>query len=131
MCYSLFNNLLKNAMEAAAGDTAIHIDISAQDDQIKVRLTNDGVVPSDLRAIFFDKFSTSGKPKGSGLGTFLPAFLPRHKAVTLTWKPQMRGTTPPCRCVCPAQRTPERFITRQAHGRSKQGEPIETRLKRG
>jgi signal transduction histidine kinase len=70
LCYSLFNNLLKNAMEAAAGGTTIQIDMDTQDDQVKVRLTNDGVVPGELRASFFDKFSTSGKPKGSGLGTF-------------------------------------------------------------
>jgi len=31
---------------------------------------NVGAVPLPIRATFFDKFSTSGKDRGSGLGTY-------------------------------------------------------------
>ncbi len=70
LCYSMFSNLFKNAMEAAGENTAIHIDLRQGEEKITVLLTNDGVVPPDIRESFFDKFSTSGKPGGTGLGTF-------------------------------------------------------------
>ena len=31
-------------------------------------MVNDGTVPPELRISFYDKFSTSGKPGGTGLG---------------------------------------------------------------
>jgi CheY-like chemotaxis protein/nitrogen-specific signal transduction histidine kinase len=70
LCYSLFGNLLKNAMEAAAPATAIQLDLQPGEEVVTIAMTNDGVVPPDIRANFFDKFSTSGKPGGTGLGTF-------------------------------------------------------------
>ena len=70
LCYSMFNNLLKNAMEAARPRTAIQIDLTSVEEQVSIAMTNDGVVPMDIRGTFFDKFTTSGKPGGTGLGTF-------------------------------------------------------------
>ncbi len=70
LCYSMFNNLLKNAMEAARPKTAIQIDLASVEEKVAIAITNDGVVPLDIRSTFFDKFTTSGKPGGTGLGTF-------------------------------------------------------------
>jgi CheY-like chemotaxis protein len=70
LCYSMFHNLFKNAMEAAAGNTFIQIALAVEDNMTCVVLTNDGTVPLEMRSTFFDKFSTSGKPDGTGLGTF-------------------------------------------------------------
>ena len=70
LCYSMFNNLLRNAMEAAHGKTAIAIDLAPVEDRVAISITNDGVVPVEIRSTFFDKFSTSGKQGGTGLGTF-------------------------------------------------------------
>ncbi len=70
LCYSLFSNLFKNAMEAAAEDTVIRIALQDAKDRVRVAMTNDGVVPPDIRGTFFDKFSTSGKPGGNGMGTY-------------------------------------------------------------
>lgn len=77
LCYSLFGNLLRNSLEAAAENTTIAIDLSGQEKQGKVRITNDGAVPSDMRTRFFDKFSTSGKAHGNGLGTFSARLIAR------------------------------------------------------
>ena len=57
-------------MEAAAENTAIRLALEVEDSKACVFLTNDGVVPQEMRSTFFDKFSTSGKPGGVGLGTF-------------------------------------------------------------
>jgi hypothetical protein len=70
LCYSLFNNLLKNAMEAAGAKTAITIDLQTVNDRVTIDITNNGVVPLEIRETFFDKFTTSGKSGGTGLGTF-------------------------------------------------------------
>ncbi len=70
LCYSMFNNLLKNAMEAAQAQTTVQIELALLEDRVTIAITNDGVVPADIRNTFFDKFTTSGKPGGTGLGTF-------------------------------------------------------------
>lgn len=70
LCYSMFNNLLKNAMEAAPSGSAIQVDIDIANGKVLVKIHNLGAVPKDIRGTFFDKFSTSGKQDGTGLGTF-------------------------------------------------------------
>jgi two-component system sensor histidine kinase/response regulator len=70
LSYSMFNNLMKNAMEAARPNTVIQIDMAPVDEQVAIEITNDGAVPAEVRSTFFDKFTTSGKNGGTGLGTF-------------------------------------------------------------
>ncbi|QDL54415.1 response regulator [Rhodoferax aquaticus] len=70
LCYSMFNNLLKNAMEAAPTGSAIQVDLDIVNGKVLVKIHNLGAVPKDIRDTFFDKFSTSGKQDGTGLGTF-------------------------------------------------------------
>lgn len=70
LSYSMFSNLFKNAMEAAGANTVISVDVQSGEDRVQVAMTNDGVVPPDIRDTFFDKFSTSGKQGGTGLGAF-------------------------------------------------------------
>jgi len=77
LCYSMFSNLFKNAMEAAGANTVIQINLLAAADQITVLITNDGAVPVDIRDSFFDKFTTSGKKGGTGLGTFSAQLIAR------------------------------------------------------
>ena len=77
LCYSMFGNLLRNSLEAAQDGTTISIDIASLDKGVNVRITNDGVVPESIRDHFFDKFSTAGKPDGTGLGTFSARLIAR------------------------------------------------------
>jgi two-component system sensor histidine kinase/response regulator len=78
LSYSMLNNLIKNAMEAAADGTEIDIDLlpphredePGRQGMVQIRISNDGTVPREIREIFFEKFATSGKPGGTGLGTF-------------------------------------------------------------
>lgn len=37
---------------------------------LEVRIRNRGTVPLELRTCFFQKYKTSGKPGGTGLGTY-------------------------------------------------------------
>ncbi len=69
LCYSLFQNLLKNACEAAPDATKVSIKLYDQS-PLRIVIENKGAVPQDIRHRFFDKYATSGKTGGTGLGTY-------------------------------------------------------------
>jgi PleD family two-component response regulator len=69
LCYSLFQNLLKNACEAAPDDSTVTVTILAGA-PMRITIDNQGVVPAAIRDTFFDKFATAGKQGGTGLGTY-------------------------------------------------------------
>ncbi|MFT3850545.1 MAG: hybrid sensor histidine kinase/response regulator [Propionivibrio sp.] len=69
LCYSLFQNLLKNACEAAPPNSRVSV-ILSDETPLRITLQNRGVVPPTVRERFFEKFVTAGKQGGSGLGTY-------------------------------------------------------------
>lgn len=69
LCRSLFQNLLKNACEAAPEKTAVVVTVHAGS-PVRIVVRNSGTVPAEIRECFFEKFSTAGKARGSGLGTY-------------------------------------------------------------
>ncbi len=69
LCYSLFQNLLKNACEAAPDSTKVSITLH-DETPLRIVVANKGAVPADMRDRFFDKYATSGKQGGTGLGTY-------------------------------------------------------------
>lgn len=77
LCFSMFGNLLRNSLEAAADGTTIAVCVEDGESQVQVRIANDGAVPADMRERFFEKFATSGKPHGTGLGTFSAQLIAR------------------------------------------------------
>lgn len=69
LCYALLSNLLKNAMEAAPEHSTVKLDFSHRDGHV-FTIHNRGVIPESIRESFFEKFVTSGKQQGTGLGTY-------------------------------------------------------------
>jgi two-component system sensor histidine kinase/response regulator len=69
LCYSVFQNLLKNACEAAPDSTKILVKFYNLS-PLRIVIENTGAVPANIRDRFFDKFITSGKQGGTGLGTY-------------------------------------------------------------
>lgn len=69
LCYSLFQNLVKNACEAAPEGSTVSITL-VDEDPLRIVVRNVGAVPAVIRERFFDKFVTSGKQGGTGLGTY-------------------------------------------------------------
>lgn len=69
LCQSLLDNLLKNALEAAPKDSEIRVLVLGEPVP-QVRIRNLGEVPLDIRERFFEKYATSGKRMGTGLGTY-------------------------------------------------------------
>jgi len=81
---SLFN-LMKNAVEASPkGGTVVVNLLSGEDCHIEIR--NHGVVPEPIRDRFFDKYTTSGKAYGTGLGTYSAKKMIEAQGGTLTMR---------------------------------------------
>jgi signal transduction histidine kinase len=76
LCYSMLNNLLKNACEAAPDGSAVTVSLCSGE-ALSIAIENVGVVPPDIRGSFFEKFVTSSKDKGMGLGTYSARLLAR------------------------------------------------------
>ncbi len=69
LCYTVFMNILKNAVEAS--DPFDVITISYEDgENSRISVHNTKAVPHDLRDNFFEKYATLGKDSGTGLGTY-------------------------------------------------------------
>ncbi|MBN2322498.1 MAG: hybrid sensor histidine kinase/response regulator [Spirochaetes bacterium] len=68
--YSLFVNLLKNAVEASPDGRPVKVFFEGVKRPV-VRVTNDGAIAEEIRGRFFDKFCTYGKKGGTGLGTYI------------------------------------------------------------
>ena len=76
LCYSMFQNLIKNACEAAPKGSRVVVALR-DENPLRIEISNAGVVPFELRERFFDKFATSGKTGGSGIGTYSALMLAR------------------------------------------------------
>ena len=70
LCLSIFNNLLKNAVEASPIEQKITIVLTLKNNQVIFQLTNQGVIPKGMRAKLFDKYSSSNHRTGTGLGAY-------------------------------------------------------------
>ena len=78
-CYSLFHNLVKNACEAAPENSEVSITLGDQT-PLRIKISNQGAVPAEIRQQFFDKFVTKDKNGGTGLGTYSAKLLTEAQA---------------------------------------------------
>ncbi|MDM8535441.1 ATP-binding protein, partial [Desulfobacterales bacterium HSG17] len=69
LCYSMLGNLIKNALEASPERETVTIMLNNEKDCV-IRIHNKGSVPKDIHDNFFDKYVTSNKNSGTGLGTY-------------------------------------------------------------
>lgn len=70
LCYSIFANLLKNAVEASPDGGNVEVTITGREDSVELRINNAGAVPFAIREKFFSKYATLGKSGGNGLGCY-------------------------------------------------------------
>ena len=69
LCFSLFSNLVKNALEASKAKDTVTIKVETKSDII-VSIHNSAEIPFEIQNVFFDKYVTSGKKSGTGIGTY-------------------------------------------------------------
>jgi two-component system, sensor histidine kinase and response regulator len=103
LVYSVLANLLKNASEASPPGSVITCTLilpteepspSSQKNFILLELHNLGAVPKDIRKTFFEKYATSGKSDGTGLGTYSARLIARTLGGDLTMQTDdITGTT--------------------------------------
>ena len=76
LCYSILTNLIRNAIEASpcGGDVTVSLERLSG---CYVVICNAGDVPVDFQDIFFEKYATSGKKGGIGLGTYSARLMAR------------------------------------------------------
>lgn len=66
---ALLANLVRNAVEASPENSMVQLEMCVRD-QLVVRIHNEGAIPDAIRDSFFEKYVTSGKEHGTGLGTY-------------------------------------------------------------
>lgn len=70
LCYSMFANLYKNAVEASPPQAIISVYLDEKEAGGYIAIHNQGCVPAQIQANFFDKYITANKINGTGLGTY-------------------------------------------------------------
>lgn len=70
LCHSMLGNLVTNAVEASPQGGMLQVGLSRGEDGVRIEVRNHGAVPLDMRERFFEKYATSGKTRGTGLGTY-------------------------------------------------------------
>ncbi|MEM6844433.1 MAG: PAS domain-containing sensor histidine kinase [Bacteroidota bacterium] len=80
----MFQNLLLNAVEASPVGQEISVSLE-HNGFFNINIHNQGVIPTDIRGNFFDKFSTSGKETGTGLGTYIAKLVVELHAGTIAY----------------------------------------------
>jgi DNA-binding response OmpR family regulator len=105
LCYSIIANLVKNAVEAAGPGNRVSVTVT-RGDPVTLRVHNPGEVPPAIAGRFFEKYVTSGKSGGTGLGTYSARLMARAqsgdvslqtdaaKGTTLTLSLRPLGETP-------------------------------------
>ncbi|MBI5519378.1 MAG: PAS domain S-box protein [Desulfovibrio sp.] len=70
LCHPMLMNLVQNALDASPQGEVVDVELT-QGQCARIAIRNRGEVPQDIRERFFDKYATSGKVGGTGLGTYL------------------------------------------------------------
>ncbi len=100
LSYSVFQNLLKNACEAAPIRSTVAIRVLDLD-PLQISIANEGAVPEPIRERFFEKYSTSGKQGGTGLGTYSARLLTQAQGGTLELEVDDAANTTTLRITLP------------------------------
>lgn len=89
----LFVNLVRNAVEASTQGDIVTIRI-VRGDPLIVEIHNVGVVPDEMRDVFFERYATYGKRDGTGLGTYVAMLITRvHNGTIALSSTPLAGTT--------------------------------------
>ncbi|MDM8561536.1 hybrid sensor histidine kinase/response regulator [Candidatus Parabeggiatoa sp. HSG14] len=93
LCYSMFANLFKNALEASPNKAHVKIFLD-EDDTAIIRIHNQGAIPKEIRDKFFDKYTTARKSGGVGLGTYSAKLMAETQGGSLHFETsEKKGTT--------------------------------------
>lgn len=67
----MVTNLIKNAIEAAPAASEVHVNLcEGGDGKWSLIIHNQGMIPLEIQECLFEKYTSAGKNKGTGLGAF-------------------------------------------------------------
>jgi signal transduction histidine kinase len=93
LCYTMLANIIKNAAEASRKGNTVTVALDCRD-MNSIAIHNPGVVPEELRERFFEKYATSGKEGGTGLGTYSARLMAETQGATIEMvSSEEHGTT--------------------------------------
>ncbi|MET0310536.1 MAG: response regulator [Burkholderiaceae bacterium] len=92
LCYSIVANVLKNAIEATPPGGEVVVSLEAGD-PVMLRIGNPGHLPPDVAERFFDKYFSTGKSGGTGLGTYSARLMARIQEGDLILEAGHHGVT--------------------------------------
>jgi signal transduction histidine kinase/CheY-like chemotaxis protein len=92
LCYSIAANLVKNAVEAAGPGRRVAVTLM-RGEPVVLAVRNPGEVPAEIASHFFEKYVTSGKNSGTGLGTYSARLMARAQLGDLQLHTGATGTT--------------------------------------
>jgi PAS domain S-box-containing protein len=69
-------NLIRNAVQASSDGDTVAVRVTTGD-EYRIAVHNTAVVPQEIRDVFFERYATSGKKNGTGLGTYVAALITR------------------------------------------------------
>ena len=84
LCYSMLANIVKNAIEAEPERGSVSVTVEGAGPRVSVHVHNSGVVPESVRSRFFEKYATTGKSAGLGLGTYSALLMARVQEGDIT-----------------------------------------------
>jgi PAS domain S-box-containing protein len=90
---TIAGNLLKNALEAETNGAVVTVRLTAANGQAGFTVANPSPVPAEIIPIFFEKYVTSGKPGGNGLGTYSARLMTECQGGTIRLDVSEAGTT--------------------------------------
>ncbi len=95
LCFSMLSNLVINSAEASPPGSDVRVDLTAgEDSSCKLTIHNLGAIPKDIRGRFAQKYATSGKRHGMGLGVYSARLMAEIQRGRFTWKTsEEEGTT--------------------------------------
>lgn len=86
LLWSLLANLVGNAMEATDPEGEVRVTLDREDGCARLEVWNARPVPEEFRPVFFEKFATTGKCDGLGLGTFSARLIARAHGGEVTMR---------------------------------------------
>lgn len=84
LCLSMLSNLLKNAVEASPKGGTVTINMQSVQHGSQITIHNQGAIPATIRNRLFEKYVTSGKRHGTGLGAYSAALIARTQGGTIS-----------------------------------------------
>ena len=92
LTFSMLGNLVKNAVEASPKKGNVSVSVSC-DESVSISIHNQGVIPEEIRDNFFEKYVTSGKESGTGIGTYSARLMAEVQGGSIAFETTEAGGT--------------------------------------